>query len=78
MTDWQPIETAPTSGKRMLLWWRTCKEPHIGAWEVDEQFDDRPKSWPSPEEGWCCDGDACIPVNQGDCTHWMPLPEPPG
>lgn len=74
--SWQPIETAPMN-RRILLWWRTCREPHIGQWDIDEEYDQRPKSWKSPEEGWRNCGDQCIPRNQSDCTHWMPLPSPP-
>lgn len=74
---WQPIETAPKNGQRVLLWWRTCKEAVRGRFSFDEEFDDRPETWPSPEFGWRCDGDQCIPRNQEDCTHWMPLPPPP-
>jgi hypothetical protein len=76
MSEWQPIETAPRH-RNILLWWRTCKEPHIGCWDIDEEFERRPKRWLSPEEGWRNKGDQCIPRNQSDCTHWQPLPAPP-
>jgi hypothetical protein len=76
--DWQPIETAPKDGTHILLWWRTCPDhPSVGAWDVDEEFEDRPTHWPSPVEGWRCEGDDIIPKNQHDVTHWMPLPAPP-
>lgn len=74
---WQPIETAPTGGTRILLWWRSCIYPSIGSYELDEQFNSRPRGWRAPEEGWRNIGDQCIPRNQEDCTHWMPLPKPP-
>lgn len=64
--QWRPIETAPMH-KAVLLWWRTCLEPAIGRYVSDERG-----------EGWKCDGDQAIPRNQGDCTHWMPLPAAPG
>jgi len=63
---WQPIQTAPKSGKAILLWWSCCKDPAVGRWEDDGR-----------KEGWRCDGDQCVPKNQNFCTHWMPLPEPP-
>lgn len=63
--QWRPIETAPMH-KAVLLWWRTCLEPAIGRYVSDERG-----------EGWKCDGDQAIPRNQGDCTHWMPLPAAP-
>ena len=75
---WRPIETAPKDGRRILLWWRTCTEPITGSWCIDDTYDDRPKGWNSPEQGWCADGDQCIPRNQKDCTNWMPLPPAPG
>ena len=64
---WQPIATAPCFGP-ILLWWRTCKTPHIGEWTCDESTE---------REGWRCHGDQCLPINQEDCTHWQPLPAPP-
>lgn len=72
---WQPIETAPFH-KRILLAW-TGREPVTGQWSEDDHFDCRPKGWVSPEHGWKGDGDQCIPRNQEDCTHWMPVPANP-
>lgn len=77
MSEWQPIETAPKDGRPVLLWWRGCTHASIGQFEADEYYDERPPKWRCPEEGWRCEGDECIPVNQRDCTHWMPLPEAP-
>jgi hypothetical protein len=67
-SDWKPIRTAPL-GKPILLWWRNCNYPAVGCWTVEEKENGR--------EGWQCDGDMCMPSNQKDCTHWMPLPKPP-
>lgn len=75
--EWRTIDSAPTN-KRILLWWRTCKEPSVGYFDVDDLFDTRPPNWRSPECGWRSEGDRCIPINQNDCTHWMPLPPVPG
>lgn len=76
---WEPIETAPNNTDHMrpiLAFWK-----HRGVqqtyWDVDEEYSDRPKGWRSPECGWRCDGDRCIPVNQEDVTHWRPLPARP-
>lgn len=63
---WQAISSAPVSGKAILLWWKNCGDPSVGRWTHDETGD-----------GWRCDGDQCVPRNQKDCTHWMPLLEPP-
>lgn len=62
---WHAIETAPL-GPAVLLWWRTCPHAMRGRYVSDERG-----------EGWMCDGDQVIPINQSDCTHWMPLPSPP-
>lgn len=62
---WQPIETAPMLGKPLLLYWK-----HAG-W-MRGRFVDEPR-W----HGWMCDGDQVMPLNQSDCTHWMPLPASP-
>lgn len=65
---WKPIATAPKDGAAIILWWRYCKHPAVGRW-FDADDENR--------EGWRCDGDECVPKNQKDCTHWMPLPKPP-
>jgi hypothetical protein len=72
--QWQPIETAPKTGDPLLLRWRFLPSPKIGRYSCDEHFAERPRGWASPEYGWRCDGDECIPSNQHHCTHWMPLP----
>lgn len=74
---WRDISTAPTNGKKIMLWWRTCKEPSIGWFEFNEEYVDRKSKYQSPEHGWRNEGDGCIPRNQSDCTHWMPLPASP-
>ena len=79
---WQPIETAPKTGRTLLLGyhnalgkWRTLR----GEWMSAERIDE----WEEPEgcdEGWYetsvenDDIPNCWPTNP---THWMPLPEPP-
>src|ERR1041385_3826735 len=62
---WRTIETAPKTGEPILLWGQYCQVPAGGRWEQSKR-----------REGWRCDGDQCIPRNQQDCTHWMPLPLP--
>ncbi len=81
--SWQPIETAPKTGRWLLLGyyngcnkWRTV----CGQWFSQEQINDE---WEDPEEneeGWyetCDNADEppnCWPINP---THWMPQPSPP-
>ena len=66
MSDWQPIESAPTSGEPILLYWR------YAGWMRGRFVNDERGS------GWMNDGDMVLPKNQRDCTQWMPLPPPPG
>lgn len=74
---WRTIDSAPKDGQDILLWWRLCTNPSVGRWSIDDAFDEHDEGWPCPEEGWRSDGDQCIPRNQSDCTHWMPLPAAP-
>lgn len=65
MTTWQPINTAPRDGTRILAtWahtWRTG--PHIEVLETGE------------EGYWFYTFDGDAPVEEP--THWMPLPPDP-
>jgi hypothetical protein len=68
MSDaWQPIETAPRDGTRILVWWRgrrsqtmvrisRCTQPHGSPYV------------------WVTDGTGRDTLEP---THWMPLPPPP-
>lgn len=61
MSEWKPIETAPTDGTKVLIFWAYWSAvPFVayfrhGQWIGDEA---------------CSDG-------VDDPTHWMPLPDPP-
>ena len=62
MSEWQPIETAPKDGKRVLLhtekpFWETIGARWVG----------------SPHNVWIADNGSY----QRRATLWMPLPEPP-
>lgn len=61
--DWQPIETAPHDGTRVIVWSRDW----AGGSEIAE-FDGFFDAW--AESG---DGALLIPGP----THWRPLPAPP-
>lgn len=75
MTAWQPIETAPKDGTRILLfdgmgiaiasWW----VPDPTDFDDDDDFDE-------PLPGWCVESAECVEFWH-EPTHWMPLPEPP-
>ena len=66
MTGWQPIESAPKDGTRVLAFANDFIETMF--WTVSV--------WVSSGGAWVND------VNRSDTyefnpTHWMPLPEPP-
>lgn len=74
---WQPIETAQRVVREPVLLMWSSRGPSSGYWDLDEEFESRPKGWVSPEFGWRGHQDMCIPRDQEHCTHWMPLPAPP-
>lgn len=63
---WQPIETAPRDGTKIILAWGT--ETIVG-WYLDNSK--TVISW----EGFRPHSNVAWP--QGNPTHWMPLPEKP-
>ncbi len=82
--EWQPIETAPQTGRTLLLgyWnshgnWRTVRGQWMSAGYIAE-------FWEEPddvEEGWfetsaeADEATNCWPITP---SHWMPLPAAPG
>lgn len=59
--NWQPIETAPKDGRRVLTYRADFAESMVVAWWSDELDEWRAVlGWQLP-----------------DPTHWMPLPPPP-
>lgn len=90
MTDWQPIETAPKDGKRLLLARAGSEEDGEGfatmGWWMDAEPDG--SDFMGHDAGW-------VDVDYGDFfpgrsfgnpqyfreartpTHWMPMPAPP-
>jgi hypothetical protein len=68
MSEWQPIETAPKDGTRILALIRQSDYIKILHWEPDSSYE-RTKY---PEYHQWFDGYThWIP------SHWMPLPSPP-
>jgi hypothetical protein len=59
--EWQPIETAPNDGTRVLVW-LTRSPARSGRPQVVMGA-----PWHDGKQAWWID---CA-------THWMPLPEPP-
>lgn len=59
--DWQPIETAPKDGSRVLINRKGYAEPICVGWYSQDW-----KEWKSVPGEW-----------SWKPTHWMPLPDPP-
>jgi len=78
--DWQPMETAPRDGTRILIGGRWSLEwsPGYGEWTCEVA------AWGSPHsDGSGRDADwyaGMIPLTRAFAvtwTHWQPLPAPP-
>jgi hypothetical protein len=75
MSEWQPIETVPKDGTRILVYfgsmgvrevfWSDAHDADFKLWCVDDN-----KHGPYYLRGWSETGERAP-------THWMPLPEPP-
>lgn len=63
MADWQPIETAPRDGARILVWPTRA----FGQLFIEIGLRDFDGAWFT---------DDASPIDPPP-THWMPLPEPP-
>lgn len=71
--EWQPIETAPKDGQRLLLWdsYMGCAAFGCYSPTSDDPFESEPYEWAAENYGHDgCDG-KIVP------SHWMPLPEAP-
>lgn len=62
--EWQPIETAPKDGTRILAW--DGRSIHVAYW-----------GWDNPANRLAWLGGHCRIDHIDQPTHWMPLPEPP-
>lgn len=82
MMEWQPIETAPKDGTRIMLWrgfinsglWA---EMVIAQWFNDEWVWPDQRDNPSTHGNWSDDDMLDGYASAHGFTHWMPLPEPP-
>lgn len=71
MSEWQPIETAPKDGTRLLIY--SPENVAVAHWEEWEQLD---------YGGWLIlEKETSHGIIECSCiyyaTHWMPLPKPP-
>lgn len=72
MTEWQPIETAPKDGTKILIY--VLGEPIVCWWAKPGQYgDDVTGGWFADHyhDMYCYDPEFYTP------THWQPLPPPP-
>ena len=69
MTEWQPIETAPLDGTRVLL----AMNPRLNYETVQIGYAVGTALWGLC---WRFDGEYTVEAPAG-ATHWMPLPGPP-
>ena len=85
MAEWQPIETAPKTGRKVMLSYinRSGKPRTVLArWLTDEEAAEVDEDDAGLEGGWyeCIDNlddYTGFAIHEGEPTHWMPLPEPP-
>ena len=82
---WQPIATAPMTGKKVILFYmnRNAKARTVMArWLTDEQAAETDADGVGLEGGWyeCIDNwddYTEVAIHEGEPSHWMPLPAPP-
>jgi len=70
VSPWQPIETAPRDGTKILVSGVVKKQAitrHV-LWDADSAY--RAHPWQSAEHDW-------KHYDTSSFTHWQPLPEPP-
>lgn len=79
MSEWQPIETAPKDGTRIILAQNGGVE--VGSWHAEDSgyyetisstASERKQRWVQTSDGYWTGLDEIY-----DPTHWMPLPSPP-
>lgn len=68
MAEWQPIETVPKDGRKVVLgrFVKQCPHGHAGRIEIDKWRGGNP---------WL--GFGRFNEQYWPPTHWMPLPDPP-
>jgi hypothetical protein len=82
MNSWQPIETAPRDGSRVLCWapgWQPC----LLIWKLNNRIQyahsqkamlDHAIEYFGDYDEW---DDYDLALSGNGPTHWLPLPEPP-
>jgi hypothetical protein len=82
---WQPIESAPKTGRKVILFYKN--RLHVGRtviarWLTDEQATEIDGDGVGLEGGWyeCIDNwddFTEVAIHEGEPSHWMPFPAPP-
>ena len=83
--DWQPIETAPKTGKKVILFYlnrNNFPRTVMARWLTDDDAAEIDTDCVGLEGGWyeCIDNwddYTEVSIHEGEPTHWMPLPEQP-
>jgi hypothetical protein len=76
MPGWQPIETCPRDGTRVLFWDAKHDVAVSGCWHNDPGRDD-PSGCEPAWSWWCCDDDLLMWDDPCDVPKlWMPLELP--
>lgn len=84
-SGWQPIETAPKDGRKVILFYlnrNNLSRTVMATWVTDEQAAETDADDVGLEAGWyeCIDNwddYSQVAIHEGEPTHWMPLPAPP-
>lgn len=82
---WQPIETAPKDGRKVILFYLNSHNKArtvMARWLTDEEAAETDGDGVGLENGWyeCIDnwGDYTeVAIHEGDPSHWMHLPKAP-
>lgn len=85
MSEWQPIESAPRDGRKIILFYiNRAKRGRtvFASWLTEERANDIDAEGVDLGEGWYERIDnwpdyTHIAIHEGEPTHWMPLPPPP-
>lgn len=82
---WQPIETAPKTGRKVILFYlnrNNLPRTVMARWLTDEEAAETDADGVGLEGGWyeCIDNwddYTEVAIHEGEPTHWMPLPAAP-
>jgi hypothetical protein len=82
--SWQPIATAPKTGRKVILCYlnrHSLPRTVMARWVTDEEAAETDGEGVGLEAGWyeCIDNYEYteVAICEGEPTHWMPLPEAP-